>query len=134
MFDDVRLVVEEKTQSHFIGSIVLKKNPTIDGLPQFLLIDGQQRTITIVIYLNCIMFWMRKYGMNDECDGMMSYLIAKNDKADNIVMVTSENHGSLENIIKAITDLDENTAKQKTVNSLVDTNLLNRADKNIGNG
>ena len=47
-------------------------------------------------------------------------------------MVTTENNGSLENIIQAIVNLDDETAKKKTVTSIVEGNLLNKSDKNIG--
>lgn len=66
LFDDVLAVVNGTFPSHFIGSIVLKTDPMINGLPHYSVIDGQQRIITIAIFLSSIMFWMKKAGMNDD--------------------------------------------------------------------
>lgn len=132
LFDDVMAVVNGTFPSHFIGSIVLKIDPMINGLPHYSIIDGQQRTITLAVFLASIMFWMKKTGMNDDFNGTLPYLIAKDDKNNDIVMVTAESNGSLENIINAITSLSEDIAKKATVTSIVEGNLLNRRDKNIG--
>ena len=132
LFDDVMAVVRGTFPSHFIGSIVLKTDPMVNGLPHYSLIDGQQRTITLAIFLTSIMFWMKKLGMNDDFNGTVPYVIAKDDKNKDVVMVTAENNGSLENIIVAIIDLTDVTVKKATVNSIVEANLLNKADKNIG--
>lgn len=50
MYEDIKLVYEEKSSDHFIGSIVLKKEPSRAGIKhQFSVIDGQQRISTITI-------------------------------------------------------------------------------------
>lgn len=132
LYDDVQSVVDGVLQSHFIGSIVLKEDPIFNGLPHYSVIDGQQRIITLSIFLSSIMFWMKKKNMNSDFNGTIPYLIAKDDKANDIVMVTTENNGSLENIIQAIVNLDDDSAKKKTVTSIVDGNILNKSDKIIG--
>lgn len=132
LFDDVMAVVKGTFRSHFIGSIVLKTDPMENGLPHYSVIDGQQRTITLTIFLSSIMFWMKKVGMNDDFNGTIPYIIAKDDKNKDVVMVTAENNGSLENIIKSIVNLSEESAKKITANSIVEANLLNKQDKNIG--
>ena len=58
LFDDVMEVVKGTFPAHFIGSIVLKTDDRLNGLPQFSVIDGQQRTITLAVFLVSIMFWM----------------------------------------------------------------------------
>ena len=132
LYDDVQSVVNGLLQSHFIGSIVLKEDPIFNGLPHYSVIDGQQRIITLSIFLSSIMFWMKKKNMNSDFNGTIPYLIAKDDKANDIVMVTTENNGSLENIIQVIVNLDDDSAKKKTVTSIVDGNILNKSDKIIG--
>ncbi len=107
-------------------------DPVEQGLPHYSVIDGQQRTITLAIFLSSIMFWMKKFGMEDDFNGTIPYIIAKDDKNKDVVMVTAENNGSLENIIKAIVNLNEDSVKNYTANSIVEKNLLNRSDKNIG--
>lgn len=105
--DDVMAVVRGTFPSHFIGSIVLKTDPRENGLPHYSVIDGQQRTITLTIFLSSIMFWMKKIGMDDDFSGTIPYIIAKDDKNKDVVMVTAENNGSLESIIKAIGNCSE---------------------------
>lgn len=133
LFDDVMAVVEGKLPSHFIGSIVLKTDPQINGLPHYSIIDGQQRTITIAIFLSSIMFWMQKNRMASDFNGTKPYLIAKDDKDNDVVMVTAENNGSLDNIITAITGLTTEQAKKVSVGNIIESNLLNRNDINVGN-
>lgn len=132
LFDDVLAVVNEKSNSHFLGSIVLKTDPMFNGLPHYSIIDGQQRTITLAIFLTSIMFWMKKNGMEDDFNGTKPYVIAKDDKNNDVVMVTAENNGSLESIINSIISLSGENVKKATVTSIVEGSLLNKADKNIG--
>lgn len=132
LFDDIRAVVDGRISSHFIGSLVMKKDPITNGLPSFSVIDGQQRTITLAIFLTSIMFWMKKLGMEDDFKGTLPYVIAKDDKNNDVIMVTAEHNSSLENIIRAVVSLSDDPLKKVTVTSVVEGNLLNRSDKKIG--
>lgn len=133
LFDDVLAVVHGRISSHFIGSIVLKTDPVINGLPNYSVIDGQQRTITLSIFLTSIMFWMKKQGMEADFKGTLPYIVAKDDKNNDILMVRTESNGSLESIANAIICLSEDDVKKATANSIVEGNLINKADNNIGN-
>lgn len=132
LFDDVKNVVDRRISSHFIGSLVLKSDSVIQGLPHFSVIDGQQRTITLAIFLTSIMFWMKKYGMDNDFNGTLPYVVAKDDKNNDVIMVTAESSGSLESIIRAIVELSGDSIKKATVTSIVEGNLLSKSDKNIG--
>lgn len=63
IYDDVELVVDGISQSHFIGSIVLKDEGKDEGLQKYTIIDGQQRILTLTIFLASIMFMLKK----EEC-------------------------------------------------------------------
>ena len=132
LFDDVMAVVDGRIMSHFIGSVVMKTDPIENGLPHYSVIDGQQRTITLAIFLASVMFWMKKLGMNDDFSGTIPYVVAKDDKNKDVIMVTAENNPSLESVVRAIVNLSDETAKKATVTSIVENNLLNKSDKNIG--
>lgn len=132
LYDDVMAVVNGNLSSHFIGSVVLRKDPVENGLPRYSVIDGQQRTITLSIFLGSIMFWMKKLSMEDDYNGTKPYIIAKNDKNKDVLMVTAESSGSLESIMDAIVNLSDDDVKVMTANSIVEKNLLNKSDKNIG--
>ena len=52
LFEDVDLMLDNKIDSHFIGSIVLKRENIQDGVKEhFTIIDGQQRILTITIFI-----------------------------------------------------------------------------------
>lgn len=131
LFDDVMAVVDGIFPSHFLGSIVLKTDPMENGLSHYSIIDGQQRTITLTIFLTSIMFWMKKFEMYDDFSGTLQYVIAKDDKNRDMVMVTSENHGTLEHIINTIVHLTDESIKRATVTSIVDGHTLNKRDEDI---
>lgn len=59
MYDDVLLVADGIASSHFIGSIVLKDEGKDDGLSKYTVIDGQQRILSLTIFLVAIMFVMK---------------------------------------------------------------------------
>lgn len=133
LFDDVLCVVDGRLSSHFLGSIVLKTDPEYNGLPCFSVIDGQQRTITLAIFLSCIMYWMKWLGMENYFNGTKPYIVAKDDKNNDVIMVTAENNESLENIIQKIVNSSDEDLKTKSTSTFVDGGLLHKNDKKIGN-
>lgn len=60
MYDDVLLVADGVAPSHFIGSIVLKDEGKDEGLSKYTVIDGQQRILTLTMFLISTMFVMKK--------------------------------------------------------------------------
>ena len=81
MYDDVLLVADGVAPSHFIGSIVLKDEGKDEGLSKYTVIDGQQRILTLTIFLISTMFVMKKRNlMRLDFGGTQKYLIAKDIK------------------------------------------------------
>ena len=130
LFDDISLVVCEDFPAHFIGSIVLNSEGRKNGLSNYKIIDGQQRIITLTIFLASIGFCMKKNSMNEDFQGTMQYLITKDDKAKDIVMVSSYYHEALENLVKKI--FDSEISKQTNLNSFIDIMIVSSHDKIIG--
>ena len=62
------------------GSIVLKDEGKEDGLSKYTVIDGQQRILTLTIYLISIMFMLKKRNLMDDFGGTQKYLVAKDIK------------------------------------------------------
>lgn len=60
LYEDILLVADNVADSHFIGSIVLKDEGKVDGLSKYTVIDGQQRILTLTIFLISIMFILKK--------------------------------------------------------------------------
>lgn len=87
---------------------------------------------TLTIFLLSISYWMKYYEMPEDFIGTTEYVSAKDDKGNSTIMVTSEFHKSLENVIQAILDLDINSSKTTSPTGLVDSNILNKSrDNNI---
>ncbi len=132
LFDGVLSVVEGKLTSHFIGSIVLKEDDMENGLPNYLIIDGQQRIITLSIFLSCIMYWLKREGMKSDFNGTKPYVIAKDDKDNDVVMVTTDDGASLESIVKTISEMDDTNFEKITPTSMIKSNIYSKSDENIG--
>ena len=132
LFEDISLVVSGNLPSHFIGSIVLKDEGRENGFSNYTIIDGQQRIITLTILLASIIYCMRQNNMEEDYMGTIQYLITKDDKAKDIVMVTSEYNESLEILVKKIIESKLDIIQKQSVNAFIDTSIMSRHDKNIG--
>lgn len=134
LYDDIQLVVDGISQSHFIGSIVLNDENKEDGLQKYTIIDGQQRILTLAIFLSAIMFLLKKRNMIDDFNGSLKYLIAKDIKARDREIVYPEYHLSLPKIVNKLKDISQEEisdmsvtafAKMCTVSATKDKSIIN---------
>lgn len=102
IYEDVLLIVDKIAESHFVGSIVLKKEQKEDGLDKYTIIDGQQRILTLTIFLSAIMFAFKQRNMMEDFGGTQKYLVAQDHKGKSREIVYPEYHLSLP---KLVTDL-----------------------------
>ena len=124
LYDDVEIVVREQAEnggnpSHFIGSIVLKDEGREEGLQKYTIIDGQQRIISLTIFLAAIMFWFKKRNMTADFNGSLKYLIAKDIKANDREIVNSEYHLTLSQIINKLKGMSEEEISSYSINSFM---------------
>ena len=134
LFVDISLVADGACESHFLGSFVLKVEGRENGLPTYTIIDGQQRVITLTILLASILYWLRKENLTEDFEGTKQYIIAKDDKARDVVMVKSDYHLSLKAIINGILKTDDVTIKKISIKELIETYKENATkDENIIN-
>ena len=115
LYDDIQLVVDGISQSHFIGSIVLNDENKEDGLQKYTIIDGQQRILTLAIFLSAIMFLLKKRNMIDDFNGSLKYLIAKDIKARDREIVYPEYHLSLPKIVNKLKDISQEEISDMSV-------------------
>lgn len=104
LLEDMQFILAADTPAkcHFIGSIVLKEEPPRNGLRSYTIIDGQQRTITVVLFLAAILQLMKEREMKDDFAGS-SYLLLENDlKNTKVPVIESEYHLSISKIIRAV--------------------------------
>lgn len=129
LFEDIVFSINQN-KPHFVGSIVLKENGKKDGLSYYTIIDGQQRLITITLLMVSIMKHFRENDMMDDFLGTVSYLQSKNNRNQDIVILNSDHHVSISNIITGIIGI---TDPKCSITAFVDTHILSKAkDKNIG--
>lgn len=134
LYDDVELVADGIAKSHFIGSIVLKDEGKDEGLQQYTVIDGQQRIITLTIFLASIMFMLKKRNMMNDFNGTLKYLVAKDIKARVREIVYSEYHLSLSKIINTLKDTQQQTLSKYSIKIFVDLCTISATkDKSIIN-
>lgn len=107
MYDDILLVADHTASSHFIGSIVLKDDGKRDGLARYTVIDGQQRILTLTIFLISIMFIMKKRNLIDDFGGTQKYIVAKDIKNQYCEIVYPEAHLSLIKMVQTIVNASD---------------------------
>lgn len=116
LLSDINFIVQNKDdKNHFIGSIVLKKEESVNKLDRFTIIDGQQRTITIILFLSAIMKLFQEKGMEKDFRGTIPYLISKDRKDEEYCILYTEDHLFIKDFVKKIVNYDE----QKNINDII---------------
>lgn len=132
LFEDIQYSIDNNKSSHFLGSFVLKDEGRHQGIPDYTIIDGQQRIITLTIFLGSILYWLRKEKMIDDFNGTKAYLFTQDDKGKETSLVKSNYHLSLEVIIDQIKDLDYETFHSMPLNRFLEKGCVNsQTDKSI---
>ena len=109
LYEDINFVVNtpKYNKDHFIGSIVLQSEKSKDNIDHYTIIDGQQRIITISLFLSAIMYILKERGLKNDFKGMRSFLISKNIKDEEECVINSDFHLSIARFIYEICDLDK---------------------------
>lgn len=132
MYEDILLVADKIADSHFIGSIVLKDEGKEDGLSKYTVIDGQQRILTLTIYLISIMFMLKKRNLMDDFGGTQKYLVAKDIKNNMREIVYPEYHLTIPNLVKNILEIDQKEIECLSISAFANMNLISqKKDKNV---
>lgn len=131
LLSDIKFVVQNgHEKNHFIGSVVLKQENAINGLNRFTIIDGQQRIITIILFLASIMKLFQEMDMKEDFDGTLQYLISKDRKGQEYCILSSENHIFLDDFVTRVVmyeykkDIRE-LIKICAVNKMTENNIVN---------
>lgn len=131
LFSDILFSIENDNH-HFIGSVVLLKDDSDSRLSQYEVIDGQQRVMTLTIFMVAILFFFRKYGMNDLFKGSKKYIVFNDDENKEHHIFNSPYQRSLSNMIDDVLKLEPKF--KTTVDVFLNRNIIDeRNDKNIGN-
>ena len=108
LLEDIKFAIatNDSTKKHFIGSIVLKEEGAINGVNHFTIIDGQQRTFTLILFLAAIMQLFKERGMEDDFKGNSKLLITTDLKNQSYCILNSDFYLSLSKIVMKICDWD----------------------------
>lgn len=129
LFEDLQFSISQESP-HFIGSIVLEEYQKKDGLTYYTVIDGQQRITTITLLLLAIMKHFHENSMTDEFLGTISYVQSKNNRNQDIVILSSDYHTSLKCLVEGTLALED---EKQSITSFVNTHIQSKQrDKNLG--
>lgn len=132
LYDDILLVADKVADSHFIGSIVLKDEGKEDGLSKYTVIDGQQRILTLTIFLLAIMYIFKKKNLMNDFGGTQKYLVAKDIKNNMREIVYPEYHLTLPNMVNTILDMDQKDIEELSISAFGNLCLMSeKKDKVI---
>lgn len=113
-------------KKHFIGSIVLKEESSINGINHYTIIDGQQRTFTIILFLSSIMQLLKEHDMKDDFMGNSRLLISTDLKNHSSCIINSDFYLSLSSIVKDICDWEN----KHSLNEILNKNIRNKRIEN----
>lgn len=117
LYEDILLVADNVADSHFIGSIVLKDEGKVDGLSKYTVIDGQQRILTLTIFLISIMFILKKRNLMADFGGTQKYLVAKDIKNNLREIVYPEYHLTLPNMVNTVIDWQQKDIEELSISA-----------------
>lgn len=130
LLDDVKFAVaaNDVTKKHFIGSIVLKEEVSINGINHYTIIDGQQRAFTLVLFLAAIMQLFKERKMENDFKGTFKLLIVTDLKNQSFCILNSDFYLSLSKIVLRIC----NWGDISNLNEIFKNEILNkRFEKSI---
>ncbi len=115
LLTDVRFSTQTNTP-HFIGSVVLQKGEEENGLETFRIIDGQQRMITITVFMLSIMMILKQNNYVSDYEGMLKYIEATDKKNTKHMILDLGQYQSMERMLSII--------KAETVDSLSKLSII----------
>jgi uncharacterized protein with ParB-like and HNH nuclease domain len=132
LLSDLSFAIEanDPTKKHFIGSIVLKEEGSVNGINHFTIIDGQQRTFTLLLFLTAIMLLFKERGMENDFRGNSKLLIATDLKNQSFCILNSDFYLSLSKVVLKVCDWNDHSSlseimKNDVKNKKVEKSLVN---------
>lgn len=132
LFEDLKFVIDNKKEDvikgHFLGSFVLQKIKDSDDITYFEIIDGQQRSITIVLFFAAIMQVFKERNKEDLFKGCRDFLYVKDAKNKEHCVISTDYYDAIEKIVTTVCDWDDKIPeKTKFIKSI----LLSKQNSSI---
>lgn len=115
-------------KSHFLGSIVLREEDRVSGVQSYTVIDGQQRIITIILFMSALIFLLKERGNTDDFEGTKTKLIVRDLKNKENCIIQSDFHSCIGNIVLKVCNKD----KKRSYKEILEESIVNiKDDKSI---
>lgn len=125
LIDDLIFTTESSANSsHFIGSIVLMDKGEENSLSKYIIIDGQQRIITITLLLISILIKFKENEMDDDYEGTIDFILAKDTKNNSKSILYSEYHASISEIVESVSQFK----KGDNYNNFINKKIISKHD------
>lgn len=123
LMEDILFIADSQIETpHFIGSIVLKDQGKSDGLSNYIIIDGQQRLITITLILIAILRIFQERQMQDDYEGTIDLILTKDIKNRQKSILHSDYHASICNIVEKLAEFKQED--NQTISEFVKNNII----------
>lgn len=124
-WEDIDLVYKENITNHFIGSIVLEREKSQEGIRNcFSIIDGQQRITTITIFFAVLAFVYAKNHNKEYFAGLNKPLFVRDDKNESHPILSEKANADVsllvEKIFKHGNQCIENSTEMVSLKELFD--------------
>ena len=114
LYEDLKFIIDNKTgeaiTGHFLGSFVLQKKGEQNDVTYYEIIDGQQRSITIVLFLSAIMQVFKERNQRDYFDGCRDFLKVKDAVNKEHCVIETDYYVIIEKIVEAVCCWDNDIA------------------------
>lgn len=109
---------------HFLGSIVLRDEDRVSGVQRYTVIDGQQRIITIILFMSSLICVLKESGNVDDFEGTKTKLIIKDLKNKENCILQSDFHSCIGSIVLKVCSNDD----ARSFKEILEESIVNKKD------
>lgn len=126
LWSDLEFIVKSQQygKKHFLGSIVLRDEDRISGVQRYSVIDGQQRIITIILFMSTIISVLKESGNTDDFEGTKTKLIVRDLKNKENCILQSDFHSCIGSIVLKVCNNDET----RPFKEILEESIVNKKD------
>lgn len=123
LLNDIVFAMNNHPKEHFIGSIVLKEEESDSDIERYTIIDGQQRMITITLFLVAVMQYFKDRLLRPQFDGQKSYLLTTDINSNSCCKLSSDYHLSIVSIVEDVCNFN---SANDTIDKLLNSNITDK--------
>lgn len=130
LWSDLEFVanIHQHGKRHFLGSIVLRDEDKVSGVQRYTVIDGQQRIITIILFMSSLISVLKESGNMDDFEGTKTKLIIRDLKNKENCILQSDFHSCIDSIVLKVCSNDD----KRNFKEILEESIVNKNDdKNI---